>query len=118
MKDYKSYLVNHEHRVFTCAHPKNTFVIDTSNGYPVIMTTNVTEKTKWSDIFKGNYDYANPNGTPEYLSVNGKKYTYVDLKWATKRMGYKFVEFNDSDEVTKWKPKWEKKLEHFCKKAL
>jgi len=118
MDNYKSYLVNHEYKVFTCAHPKNTFVIDTSNGYPVMITTNVTKNTKWSDIFKGNYDLANPDGTPGYLLVNGKKYTYIDSKYAIKYLGYKFVEFKDSDDVTKWKSKLDKKIENFCKKVF
>lgn len=113
MENYKTYLVNHKHKVFTCTHPQNTFVIDTSNGYPVMMTTNVTKNTKWSDIFKGNYDYANPDGTPEYLSVNGKKYKYVDSKWAMNIIGYKFIWFKDSDKVTRWKSKFDKKVENF-----
>lgn len=118
MDNYKSYLVNHDYKIFTCDHPKNTFVIDTSNGYPVMMTTNVTKKTKWSDIFKGNYELANPDGTPEYLSVNGKKYKYVDAKWATNVMGYKLEAFKNSDIVTSWKSKYQEKFEHFCKKVL
>jgi len=118
MNDYRSYLVNHDYKFFTCEHPKNTFVIDNSNGYPVMMTTNVTEKTKWSDILKGNYDYANPDGTPGYLSINGIKYTYVDMKWATQRMGYKFEAIKDSDVVTRWKPAYQKKIENFYKKIL
>ena len=47
-------LFNHRHKVFTVTNPKSTFIIDTSNGYPVKVTTNVTKHTKWSDIFKGN----------------------------------------------------------------
>ena len=58
------YLFNHEHKLFTCLNPKNTFKIDTSNGYPVMVTTNVTKNTSWKDIFNGNYEYANPEGSP------------------------------------------------------
>lgn len=112
------YVFNHEHKVFTCDNPKNTFIIDYSNGYPVKLTTNVTEKTKWSDIFKGKYDLANPDGTPEYLNVNGKKYTYVDKKWAVERMGYEFVSLDDTYIVTRWKSKFDIKMEHFCRKAF
>ena len=114
----QTYLFNHDHKKFTCYDPKNTFIIDNSNGYPVILTTDVTKNTKWSDIFKGNYELANPNGITEYLSVNGKKYTYIDLKYATKYLGYKFVEFKDSDDVTRWKSRFDKKIENFCKKVF
>ena len=85
----QEFLFNHQHKLFTCYHPKNTFIIDYSNGYPVKVTTNVTKNTKWKDIFKGNYDYANPDGTPEFLIVNGKKYTYIDMKYG-EQQGYKF----------------------------
>lgn len=87
---YKDYLYDSYHRVFTVKNPKNTFVIDYSNGYPVKVTTNVERTTSWKDILCGNYDYANPDGTPEYLIVNGHKYTYIDYNWATQN-GYKFV---------------------------
>lgn len=100
--NYKSYLVNHKNKVFTCVNPKNTFKIDMSNGYPVMVTTNVTKNTKWSDILKGNYDYANPDGTPGYLSVNGETYKYIDMKYATKYLGYTFVEFKNSDKVKRY----------------
>lgn len=85
-----NYLYDHFHRVFTVEHPKNTFVIDYSNGYPVQVTTNVKKNTSWKDIFLGNYSYANSDGTPEYLIVNGNKYTYIDYKW-TKEKGYTFI---------------------------
>lgn len=88
------YLFNHEHKLFTCLNLKNTFKIDTSNGYPVMVTTNVTKNTSWKDIFNGNYDYANPEGTPEYLMVNGVKYIYIDYKYATKIRRLKFFKDN------------------------
>ena len=111
-------LLNHEYKVFTVLNPKNTFIIDYSNGYPVKVTTNVTRNTKWSDIFKGNYDYANPNGTPEYISVNGKKYTYIDMKYAEKYLGYQFVGINNTDVVEEYKSKLRKKTENFFRKSL
>ena len=85
------FLFNHLHKRFTCLSPKNTFKIDYSNGYPVQITTNVTKNTKWSDIFSGNYSYANQDGIPEVLLVNGIKYIYIDAKYAAKE-GYKFIE--------------------------
>lgn len=113
----QTYLFNHEYKYFTCDEPKNTFVIDNSNGYPVVMTTDVTEKTKWSDIFKGNYKNANENGTPEYLMVDGKKYTYIDKKYASKYLGLVFVA-DDKCTVSEYKSKFEHKLNTFCKKVL
>lgn len=118
MDNYKSYLVNHDNKVFTSLKPKNTFKIDMSNGYPVMVTTNVTKNTKWSDILKGNYELANPEGTPEYLSVNGEKYKYVDANWAINVMNYKLESFKSTDSVTKWKSKFDKKVESFFKKVL
>lgn len=109
--------LNHEYKVFTVTHPKNTFIIDYSNGGPVKVTTNVTENTKWSDIFKGNYDYANPNGTPEYIFVNGVKYTYIDNKYAAE-IGYHFTSIRNTDVIEKYKSKLQKKAEHFFRKAL
>ena len=82
----KKNLYNHDHKWFTTLNPKNSFIIDYSNGAPVIITTNVTKNTSWRDIFKGNYDYANPDGTPGYLLINGEKYTYIDYKY-TKFIG-------------------------------
>lgn len=115
---YENYVFNHEHKLFTCDNPQNTFIIDYSNGYPVKVTTNVTRNTSWADIFKGNYDYANPNGTPEYLDVNGKKYTYIDKKWAVNRMGYKFEPLKSGQTAVRWKSKTQKRVENFCKKVL
>lgn len=89
MNKYKDFLFDSYHKVFTVEHPKNTFKIDYSNGYPVKVTTNVTKNTSWKDILCGNYKLVNPDGTPEYLLVNGKKYTYIDYKWANER-GYRF----------------------------
>lgn len=89
-----NYLFNHEEKLFTCLHPKNTFVIDHSNGYPVMVTTNVTKNTSWKDIFSGNYEYANPEGTPEYLMVNGVKYNYIDYNYAIKYRKIKFFKDN------------------------
>ena len=43
----EEFLFNHRHKVFTVKNPKNTFIVDTSNGYPVKVTTNVTKYTKW-----------------------------------------------------------------------
>ena len=85
------YLFNHKHMLFTCDHPVNSFCIDYSNGYPVVVTTNVTKNTSWKDIFKGNYKKANPDGTPEYLIVEGRKYTYIDRKYAEDIMGITFT---------------------------
>ena len=101
------YLFNHNYKVFTCYKPKNTFKIDYSNGYPVMVTTNVTKNTSWKDILCGNYDYANPEGTPGYLVVNGEKYTYIDYKYATE---VKHIRFSGYDspiiklKVEKYKP--------------
>lgn len=89
MNKYKDFLFDSYHKVFTVKHPKNTFKIDYSNGYPVMITTNITKNTSWKDILCGNYDIANPNGTPEYILVDGIKYTYIDYKWAQEH-GYKF----------------------------
>ena len=80
----KKYLINKKHKVFTCEHPKNNFIIDYSNGGPVILTTNVNKNTKWSDIFKGNYKVIVDDGTPEYLYIDDEKYTYIDYKYALK----------------------------------
>lgn len=110
-------LFNHKHQLFTVVNPKNTFVIDTSNGYPVMMTTNVNKHTKWSDIFKGKYDCANPDGTPEYILVNGKKYTYIDMQYAEKCLDYKF-KTDSSCVVDKYKSKFDERVETFCKKVL
>ena len=109
--------LNHEHKVFTVTHPKNTFIIDYSSGGPCIITTNVTKHTKWSDIFKGNYDYANPDGTPGYILVNGIKYTYIDGKYAAK-IGYQFTSVSNTDVIEKYKSKLQKKAEHFFRKSL
>ena len=110
-------LFNHRNKVFTVVHPQNTFIIDYSNGYPVKVTTNVTKNTKWSDIFKGNYDYANPDGTPENILVNGKKYTYIDMKYGEKYLGYEF-KADPSCTVEKYKSKFDNAVETFCKKVL
>ena len=96
-------LFDHFHKAFTCEHPKNTFVIDIANGYPVQVTTNVDKNTPWKDIICGNYKYANPNGTPQYLLVNGEKYTYIDKKYAEKYKGYVFNKDTSSD-IKKYKP--------------
>ena len=94
---HKNLLVDNYHKVFTVEHPKNTFIIDNSNGYPVKVTTNVTSKTSWKDILSGNYELANPNGTPECILINGIKYTYIDYKWA-KENGYKFIKKSLNNE--------------------
>lgn len=85
------YLFNHKRMLFTCDYPVNSFRIDQSNDYPVVITTNVTNNTSWKDIFKGNYKKAYSNCTPEYLIVNGKKYTYIDKKYAEDIMGITFT---------------------------
>lgn len=112
-----NYLFNHEYKVFTCEQPKNTFIIDTSNGYPVQVTTNITKNTSWKDVLKGNYDYANPNGTPENLVVNGIKYTYIDYKYATKYLGYIFKKDN-TVKISKYTSKTDKVIHDFFKKVL
>lgn len=111
------YLFNHENKVFTVLNPKNSFIIDYSNGYSVQLTTNVTEKTPWKKILKGNYKKAVEDGTPEYLLVNGKKYTYIDKKYASKYLGLVFVA-DDKCTVSEYKSKFERKLNTFCKKVL
>ena len=113
----EEFLFNHRHKVFTVKNPKNTFIIDTSNGYPVKVTTNVTKYTKWSDIFKGNYDYANPDRTPDYIFVNGVKYTYIDKKYGEQYLNYNFKEDN-SCNVEKYKSKFDNAVKTFCKKIL
>ena len=90
-------LFNHENKVFTSLNPKNSFIIDYSNGYSVKLTTNVTAKTPWKEILKGNYKKAIEDGTPEYLLVNGIKYTYIDYKYATQYLNYHFVHDNKSN---------------------
>ena len=115
---YEYCIFDHEHKLFTYDKPKNTFVVDNSNEYPVKVTTNVTGNTSWADIFKGNYDYVNSDGTPQYLDVNGKKYTYIDAKWAINRMGYKFESLKSGQIATKWKSKTQKRIENFCKNIL
>ena len=86
----ENFLICTKHKVFTCKHPKNNFTIDYSNGYPVVLTTNVNKNTKWSDIFKGNYKPIVDDGTPQYLYIDGEKYTYIDYKYAAK-IGYAFI---------------------------
>jgi len=99
-------LFDHFHKAFTCEHPKNTFIIDTSNGYPVMITTNVDKNTSWKDILRGNYKYANPNGTPQYLLVNGIRYTYIDKKYAENK-GYTFYKGTSLD-IKPFKPAHER----------
>lgn len=115
---YEYCIFDHEHKLFTYDKPKDTFAVDNSNGHPVKVTTNVTRNTSWADIFKGNYDYAHSDGTPQYLDVNGKKYTYIDAKWAINRMGYKFESLKPGQIATTWKSKAQKRIEDFCKKVL
>ena len=103
----KNLLVDHLHKAFTCEHPKNTFVIDTSNGYPVMVTTNVDKNTPWKDILRGNYKYANPDGTPQYLLINDIKYTYIDKKYAENYKGYKFSK-DKSIDIKPFKPAHER----------
>ena len=109
-------LICTEHKVFTCGHPKNNFTIDYSNGYPVVLTTNVDKNTKWSDILKGNYKDAVDDGTPEYLCIDGEKYTYIDYKYATK-IGYDFVSIY-GHSVFPYKSKAKNKFEHLIKKIF
>lgn len=111
------FLLDHKHKLFTCVRPKNTFTIDYSNGYPVQVTTNVTKSTKWSDIFKGDYDFVNTDGTPQYISVNGKKYTYIDYKYATQVLEYEFVE-SDGCVIDRYKSEFMQKTEEFARRIL
>lgn len=111
-------LLNHERKLFTCKNPKNNFVIDYSNGYPVMLTTNVTEKTKWSDILKGDYEAAVEDGTPEHIYVNGVKYTYVDYKYATNILRISFAHNNYDCEITEYKSKLKRKSEEFFRRVL
>ena len=96
-------LFDHFHKAFTCENPKNTFVIDTSNGYHVMITTNVDKNTSWKDILRGNYKYANQNGTPQCLLVNGVKYKYIDKKYAEQYKGYIFYKGSSLD-IKPYKP--------------
>lgn len=65
-------------RMFTDHNAKNTFVIDKSNGYPVQITTNVTEKTSWLNIFTNHgIEVANPNGDSTVKEIDGKTYNWV-----------------------------------------
>ena len=66
-------------RMFTDHNAKNTFVIDKSNGYPVIVTTNVTKKTPWLNIFTNhNIKFGNPKGDSTVKEdFYGKTYNWV-----------------------------------------
>ena len=69
-------------RMWTNNNAKNTFVIDKSNGYPVQITTNVTEKTSWLNIFTGHgIKQANPEGTGDIKVIDGKDYHWVPQKF-------------------------------------
>ena len=109
-------LICPEYKVFTCEHPKNNFIIDYSNGYPVVLTTKVNKNTKWSDIFKGNYKCAVDDGTPEYLCIDGEKYTYIDYNYVTK-IGYVFVS-TYGHLVSPYKSKIQNKFEYLMKKVF
>lgn len=112
----KNFLICKEHKVFTCEHPKNNFTIDYSNGYPVVLTTNINRNTKWTDILKGNYKAVVDDGTPEYLCIDGEKYTYIDYKYATK-IGYVF-NGTYGHSVSPYKSKVKNKFEHLMKKVF
>lgn len=112
----KDILICKEHKVFTCEHPKNNFIIDNSNGYPVVLTTNVDKNTKWLDILKGNYKSIVDDGTPEYLCIDGEKYTYIDYKYAIKA-GYMFVSSYDHS-ISPYKSKLKNKFEYLMKKVF
>ena len=75
MKD--EILVNHKKRLFTIKHPTNNFIIDENN---VKVLT---------------------NGTPEYIKINNRKYTYIDYKYAINVKNYKFDTI-DSNSIEKW----------------
>ena len=65
-------------RMFTDHNAKNTFVIDKSNDYPVVVTTNVTKKTPWLNILnKHGIKFANPKGDSIEKEINGKIYNWV-----------------------------------------
>ena len=49
--------------------------------------------------------------------VDGKKYTYIDKKYASKYLGLVFVT-DDKCTVSEYKSKFERKLNTFCKKVL
>lgn len=112
----ENFLICTEHKVFTCEHPKNNFIIDYSNGYSVVLTTNVNENTKWIDILKGNYKPIVGGGTPENLYIDGEKYTYIDYKYATK-IGYNFVS-TYGHSVSPYKFKMKNKFERLMKKVF
>ena len=109
----KNFLICAKHKVFTCEHPKNNFTIDYSNGYHVVLITNVNENIKLKDILKGNYESVVDDGTHEYLCIDGEKYKYIDHKYATK-IGYVFVSA-DSHSVFPYKSKIEDNFEHLMK---
>ena len=65
-------------RMFTDHNAKNTFVIDKSNGYPVVVTTNVTKKTPWLNIFTNHgIEFANTKGDSTVKEIDGKTYNWV-----------------------------------------
>lgn len=64
-------------RMFTDHNAKNTFVIDKSNGYSVVVTTNVTKKTPWLNIFSNHGIKPAKNGSPEVQEFNGKVHHWV-----------------------------------------
>jgi len=64
-------------RMFTDHNAKNTFVIDKSNGYPVVVTTNVTKKTPWLNIFSNHSIKPAKNGSSEVQEFNGKSHHWV-----------------------------------------
>jgi len=69
-------------RMFTEDKVENTFIIDKSNGYPVIVTTNVTKNTPWLNILtKHGIELANPNGTPGDKMIDGKKHHWVSSEF-------------------------------------
>jgi len=109
-------LICKEYKVFTCKHPKNNFIIDYSNGYPVVLTTKVNKNTKWSDILKGNYKPIVDDATPEYFCIDGEKYTYIDYNYATK-IGYVF-EGTYGHSIYPYKSKTKNKFEHLMKKVF
>ena len=74
-------------RMFTDHNAKNTFAIDKSNGYSVVVTTNVTKNTPWTNILTNHGIKYAKNGSPGTQEINGKTHHWVPEKFYDKGPG-------------------------------
>ena len=75
-------------KMFTDYNAKNTFIIDKSNGYPVVVTSNVTKKTPWLNIFTNHgIEFANPKGESTVKEIDGKTYNWVPTNFYDRGLG-------------------------------